>query len=99
MRMRINFQEVVEFRILLGYLRVIMTSQRVLYCVQGQGTSTCRRRMSDFDAALTYALERIGRPSVQLKPQQRAYIQADTPTLPLLSLVRFMGPLEGKSVE
>ena len=32
--------------------------------------------MSDFDAALTYALEHIGRPSVQLKPQQRASIQA-----------------------
>ena len=74
--MRINFQEVLEFCILLGYLRGIMTSQRVLYGVQGQVQACGQRRMSDFDTALTYALERIGRPSVQLKPQQRASIQA-----------------------
>ena len=54
--MRINFQAVLEFRILLGYLRVIMTSQRVLYGVHRY--KQLAKGVSDFDTALTYALKR-----------------------------------------
>ena len=121
--MRINFQDVLEFRILLGYLRVIMTSQRVLYGVHRY--KQLAKGVSDFDTALTYALERrsafctvettiagVYSGSVRRKGCFRLVtnrfwevlevgllltISGDTPTLPLLSLVRFMGPLEGKA--